>query len=200
MLAHPHYACADDTYGPIHASQILTTRQFRCASYLVGSVVGFKWCHVKALSRAFQLAFLGRDIDITHDGYAFRVIMPNLDEAVAFVERAFGERVAVANHGMYVRPEFVGRLIGASGHNLRSIEASVAALVQGCQCTVYYKDDHFRVRFAPDTPMAQRRLALEYIETRIYGHADYLEERLTDSDTSSQDADGGDWPNLKPSI
>lgn len=200
MFMQPYFAHAHALYAPFasHKSHILATLHFPCASNLVPHLVGPKWSRVKSLARAFQLAFPGCDIDITYVGHGFHAIIPNTEKAANFVERSFGEEVAIANHSMFVRPEFVGRLIGSHGHNLRSIEASVAALVQGCKCTIYYEDGGFRVRFPFDTPVEKRQLALQCVETRIYDHADYLEDRLFDS--AEEYTDDGDWPELKPTI
>lgn len=210
----PQYASENNAFG-------LMTLTFACDDSVVGALVGRKWTRVKNMSYAFRLEFPGFDIDVSHRDGVFSAIIPMIDGAEAFVVNTFGEEIAVANHGIYVRSEFVGRIIGSGGHNLRAIEAGVTVLdgCHDCKCTVYYEHEHFYVRFPWDTPVSQRKDAVEYIKARIYEYADYLEERLSDaastiSDVSSQYlsdfsessvassvassvyTDGGDWPEL----
>jgi len=222
MNANTFYTLADAPYGAFGVCEApqsgLTTLKISCDSAVVGALVGRKWSRVQALSSDFREAFPGYDIDVSYDGECFSVLVPNMDAAIAYVADSFGDEVAIANHGIEVRPEFVGRLIGRGGHNLRTIAACIAQLdeCKGCKCTVYHEDDRFWIRFPPSTPVEQRKVALEFVETRLYEHADYLEEQLTEADTSASEAssvwsstsseapsvasseftDDGDWPEL----
>lgn len=197
MDANAFYTLADMPYDVLGARQPrpvgLTTLKFPCDAAVVGALVGRKWSRVKGLSSDFRVAFPGYDIDVTYDGECFTVLVPNMEGATAFIEDSFGEEVAIANHGIEVRPEFVGRLIGRGGHNLRTIAACIAQLdeCKGCASTVYHEDGRFWIRFSPSTPVQQRKVALEFVETRLYEHADYLEEQLTEPDTATSETSSG---------
>lgn len=196
MCSNSFAAFADVVSVPIPpvkmTSDGIETLRFECDPSTVGALVGKRWVRVKNLASKFQLRFPGFDIDVSHDGEAFSVVLPAIDDAFAFIHETFGEEIAIANHGIPVRSEFVGRIIGHGGHNLRALESGVGAIdgCAGCRCTVYHDDERFWVRFPSSTPVEQRKIALAYIEARIFEHADYLEEKLTDaystvSDTSS---------------
>ena len=161
---------------PIPDIQGLVTLKFPCHSATVGALVGTRWSRVKKLSADFRDAFPGFDIDVSHDGDSFNVVMANLSDGVAFVTNTFGEEISLANHGIEIRPQFVGRMIGKGGHNLRDIEAGT-----GTQCTLYHEDGLFWLRFPCDTPVEARKKAMEYAKDRIFEYADYLENRLVDS-------------------
>lgn len=222
MNANQFFTLADMPYGLFSIPEAqkfgLATLRFPCDPEVVGALVGKKWIRVKNLASEFQLAFPGFDIDVSYDGETFSVIVPNFDAGITFINESFGEEIAIANCGMEVRPEFVGRIIGAGGHNLRTIEDCIQQLEEckGCQCTVYHEDGRFWLRFPPLTPVEHRQVAMEFAKTRIYEHAEYLEDRLTDCDitssecssmdsvttseatsmTSSEYSDDGDWPEL----
>jgi len=142
----------------------------------VGALVGTRWSRVKKLSTDFQETFPGFAIDVSHDGDAFNVVMANFSDGVAFVTNTIGEEISLANHGIEIRPQFVGRMIGKGGHNLRDIEAGT-----GTQCMIYHEDGLFWLRFPCDTPVEARRNAMEYAKIRIFEYSDSLEERLTDT-------------------
>ena len=161
---------------PIPVRQGLVTLKFPCHSATVGALVGTRWARVKKLSSDFRDAFPGFDIDVSHDGDSFNVVMANFSDGVAFVTNTFGEEISLANHGIEIRPQFVGRMIGKGGHNLRDIEAGT-----GTQCTLYHEDGFFWLRFPCDTPIEARKKAMEYAKDRIFEYADYLENRLVDS-------------------
>lgn len=194
MFANPFSALVEGTFVPQYVSEStvggLMTVTFACDDSVVGALVGRKWTRVKNLASAFRLKFPGFDIDVSHREGVFSVIIPAIDGAEAFVVDTFGEEIAVAHDGMYVRPEFVGRIIGSGGHNIRAIEAGVTAVdgCHDCRCTVYYEREHFYVRFPSNTPIRQRKDAVEYIKARIYEYADYLEERLSDTASTISDA------------
>ena len=199
----------------------LTTLTFPCHGAVVGALVGRGWDRVKILKKQFEEQFPGFTFDVTHRDAAFYVIMPAINDAVAFISESFGEEISIANYGMNVHEQYVGRIIGSGGHNLRTIEAGVSAVngCEGCKCTSYHEDGAFYVRFPSTTPVGERKLALEYIETRIFEHANYLEEKLMDAFSTSSEAssmysstcsetseatslacseytDDGDWPQL----
>lgn len=202
---------------PIPVSQGLVTLKFPSHPGTVGALVGTRWSRVKKLSSDFREAFPGFDIDVSHDGHCFNVVMANFSDGVAFVTNTFGEEISLANHGIEIRPQFVGRMIGKGGHNLRDIEAGT-----GTQCTLYHEDGLFWLRFPCETSLEARRKALEYAKSRIFDYADYLEDRLTDaaseasystyatsegsfapseasvaySEASTVYTDDGDWPGL----
>jgi len=180
MYSNAFYQLIGDHNGlrqaPVPAQQGLVTLKFPCCTGTVGALVGTRWSRVKKLSSDFRDAFPGFDIDVSHDGNCFNVIMANFSDGVAFVTNTFGEEISLANHGIAIRPQFVGRMIGKGGHNLRDIEAGT-----GTQCTLYHEDGHFWLRFPCDTSLEARRKALEYVKTRIFDYADYLEDRLTDT-------------------
>ena len=157
-------------------TQSLVTLKFPCHSSTVGALVGTRWSRVKNLSTEFRAIFPGFDIDVSHDGDSFNVVMANFSDGVAFVNNTFGEEIFLANHGIKIRPQFVGRMIGKDGHNLRDIEAGAGTL-----CTLYHEDGLFWLRFPCDTPVEVRHKALEYVKGRIFEYADFLEDRLVDS-------------------
>tara|TARA_B100000780_G_scaffold273385_1_gene236906 strand:+ start:347 stop:1081 length:735 start_codon:yes stop_codon:yes gene_type:complete len=164
----------------------LVTLKFPCHKTTVGTLVGTRWSRVKQLSIDFRAAFSGFDIDVSHDGNCFNVVMANFSDGVMFVTNTFGEEISLANHGIEIRSQFVGRMIGKGGHNLRDIEAGA-----GTKCTIYHEDGLFWMRFPCDTPVEARREALEYTKGRIFDYADFLEDRLVDSwasETSSETA------------
>lgn len=165
---------------PIPVSQGLVTLKFPSHPGTVGALVGMRWSRVKKLSSDFREAFPGFDIDVSHDGHCFNVVMANFSDGIAFVTNTFGEEISLANHGIEIRPQFVGRMIGKGGHNLRDIEAGT-----GTQCTLYHEDGLFWLRFPCDTPIEDRRKAMEYTKDRIFEYSDYLEERLTDTASES---------------
>ena len=136
---------------PIPVSQGLVTLKFPSHTGTVGALVGTRWSRVKKLSSDFREAFPGFDIDVSHDGHCFNVVMANFSDGVAFVTNTFGEEISLANHGIEIRPQFVGRMIGKGGHNLRDIEAGT-----GTQCTLYHEDRLFGLRFPCDTPIEDR--------------------------------------------
>ncbi len=194
MYSNTFYQFVDGPYEhqqpPVPTRQSLTTLKFPCHSGTVGALVGTCWSRVKKLSADFREAFPGFDIDVSHDGNAFNVVMANFSDGVAFVTNTIGEEISLANHGIQIRPQFVGRMIGKGGHNLRDIEAGT-----GTQCMIYHEDGLFWLRFPCDTPVEARRNAMEYAKNRIFEYSDYLEERLTDtaseasySSTSSYEA------------
>jgi hypothetical protein len=180
MYSNAFYQLIGDQNGlrqaPVPAQQGLVTLKFPCCTGTVGALVGTRWSRVKKLSSDFRDAFPGFDIDVSHDGNCFNVIMANFSDGVAFVTNTFGEEISLANHGIAIRPQFVGRMIGKGGHNLRDIEAGA-----GTQCTLYHEDGHFWLRFPCETSLEARRKALEYTESRIFDYTDYLEDRLTDT-------------------
>lgn len=163
----------------------LVTLKFPCHCGTVGAIVGTRWSRVKQLSTDFRDAFQGFDIDVSHDGSCFNVVMANFSDGVVFVTNTFGEEISLANHGIEIRPQFVGRMIGKGGHNLRGIEAGT-----GTSCTLYHEDGLFWLRFPCDTSLAVRRKAHEYVKGRIFDYAGFLEDRLIDSASeSSSEAD-----------
>ena len=156
--------------------------KFPCNPSVIGAIVGRKWSRVKKLSEEFESRFPGFKIDVTHDGIAFNIMMANFSDGVAFVTNTFGEEISLANYGIPIHPQFVGRMIGKGGRNLRDIEAGT-----GCQCTIYH-DNMFWVRFTCDTPVIDRKNAISYIEERMFDYADYLEDRLFDNASDISDA------------
>lgn len=161
----------------------IATLNFQCHSSVVGTLVGRKWSRVKKLSSDFESHFPGFKIDVTHDGVAFNIVMANFSAGIAFVTNTFGAEISLANQGINIRPQFVGRIIGTGGHNLRDIEAGA-----GTPCTIYH-DSLFWVHFPCDTPVTERRNAFAYIKERMIEYTDYLEDRLGDtaSETSHSD-------------
>jgi hypothetical protein len=186
MYFNAFYQYTDDQRPTYKAPERTTVvLKFPCNPSVIGALVGRKWSRVKQLSEDFTSRFPGFTIDVTHDGIAFNVMMANFSDGVAFVTNTFGEEISLANHGIYIHPQFVGRMIGKGGHNLRDIEAGA-----GCKCTIYH-DNVFWVRFTCDTPVSDRQNAIDYIEERMFDYANYLEDRLVDIDTESVDADTG---------
>jgi len=180
MYSNTFYQFVDGPYEhqqpPVPTRQSLTTLKFPCHPDTVGALVGTRWSRVKKLSADFREAFPGFDIDVSHDGNAFNVVMANFSDGVAFVTNTIGEEISLANHGIEIRPQFVGRMIGKGGHNLRDIETGT-----GTHCTLYHEDGFFWIRFPCDTPVETRRNAMEYVENRMFEYSDYLEEKLVDT-------------------
>ena len=168
------YPVSDQTDG-------LTTLKFPCHSSTVGALVGRSWNRVKKLQKEFETRFDGFTIDVSHDRDVFSIVMPNICEGIEFITNGFGEEISIANNGIYVRPEFVARIIGTCGHNLRDIESGT-----GCKCTIWHEDNYFWVRFPSDVPLRTRQKAMFFINVRINQYADYMEDRLLESVAPSE--------------
>jgi hypothetical protein len=162
-----------DTTAPLQEVELV----FPCRSVAVGHLVGQKWTFVERLSSSFRENF-HQNISITYDGSTFRVRLIPFPPCVLFVVHEFGQRIFVANHGIYAQN--AGAVIGKHGWWLRKTEQE-----QSVPCIVYHEEGLFYLKF-PTTVLAQQRLdVLDNVRRKIVGRSEYLDRELSDTQSTS---------------
>jgi hypothetical protein len=182
MFANNFAVFSDHTeihFVPIVPALGLTTLSFPSYSGVVGDLVGPKWGRVTKLKEDFQKTFPGFDFSAEYDGNAFTITIPTVPEQIAYLNLTFGSEIALANEAIQTDPNFAGAVIGKGGKGLRQIEAKAPV-----DCTVYHDVGAFYVKFPYDTPTTARITCMAYIKQAVCGRARWLEDRLSDTNSS----------------
>ena len=177
MFANQFRAIGD---GVASVSRVVQPQTGLSFHGVVGNIVGKKWVRVKTLKKDFEQAFPGFTFSVEYNDGAFFFTLPAIPAAVYYLNTSIGVEIALANEAIHTNPEFVGAVIGKGGKGLRAIENRV-----GNNCTVYFDSGAFYVKFLCDTPASERISTMSVIRESIYGHAVWLEERLSDASSSN---------------